>query len=110
MNELLDMIGLLDAKHVATPMSYRKLLSKVDGHDLYDFSEYQWLVKSLQYLTLTRLDIAFVVNKLCQSVALPTDLHMLSIKRLLKYVIGSLQFSLALHKMWDTGLDRVMWC
>lgn len=49
--KLLDMASLLDTKHVATPMSFEKLLSKVDVHILADSSEYRRLVRSLQYLT-----------------------------------------------------------
>lgn len=59
------MDGLLDAKPIATPMSFEKLLSKMDSHALVELSEYRRLVGSLQYLTLTWLDIAFEVNKLC---------------------------------------------
>lgn len=51
--EILDMDGLLDAKPIATPMSFEKLLSKMDSHALVELSEYRRLVGSLQYLTLT---------------------------------------------------------
>lgn len=75
---------------MATPMSSRKLLSNMDGHVLVDLSKYRRLVGSLQYLTLTRPNIAFWVNKIYQFIALPTDLHMLAAKRLIRYISETL--------------------
>lgn len=79
-------------------MSSGNLLNKVDGHFLVDPSEYQMMVRSLQYRTLTQFDIYFIVNKLYQFMALHTNLRMLVTKRFLQYVNVTLLFGLALHK------------
>lgn len=47
MKEIFHMVSLLDAKPVATPMSFEKLHNKVDGYALVDTSKYQRLVGSL---------------------------------------------------------------
>jgi hypothetical protein len=44
----------------------------------------------LQYLTLTRPDISFAVNQVCQFLHSPTDLPMATIKRIMRYVQGTL--------------------
>jgi histone deacetylase 1/2 len=52
---------------VSTPMSSSTTLSKDAGDILStdDAFSYRGLVGGLQYLTLTRPDISFVVNKVC---------------------------------------------
>jgi hypothetical protein len=51
-----------------------------------DATNYQSIVGGLQYLTLTRPDLAFSVNKLCQYLHLPAMLHLMAVKRILRFV------------------------
>lgn len=44
------------------------------------------LVGCLQYLTFTRLDIAYVVNSVCQFIHCPTEDHLTTIKHIIRYV------------------------
>ncbi|RVW13138.1 putative mitochondrial protein [Vitis vinifera] len=46
-------------------------VSKFDGDPLLDPSEYHHTVGALQYITLTRPNIAYSVNQLCQTYASP---------------------------------------
>jgi len=54
-------------KVIDTPMSSTEKLSAVEGTALGpdDSTKYRSLVGALQYLTLTRPDICFAVNKVC---------------------------------------------
>ncbi|GKV02423.1 hypothetical protein SLEP1_g14860 [Rubroshorea leprosula] len=63
------------AKPVATPMSSFGLSSQTSSPPLLDGTAYRKLVGSLQYLSLTRLDISFAVNKLSQYMHCPTEMH-----------------------------------
>ncbi|KAL6327483.1 hypothetical protein AAG906_021555 [Vitis piasezkii] len=54
-------------------------------------------VGALQYLTITRLNIAHVVNFVSQFLHSPTEDHFLAIKRILRYVKGTLHFGLNFH-------------
>lgn len=48
---------------------------------------FRTLVGSLQYLTLTRPDIAFAVNTVCQHMHQPKLSHFLAVKRLIRYIM-----------------------
>lgn len=71
-------------------MTIHPSLSMHSGTPLANPTEYRSLVGSLQYLSLTRLDISFVVNKLSQYMQKPTEDHWVAIKRLLRYLAGPL--------------------
>jgi hypothetical protein len=53
-------------KLVKTPMSTTRALSLLSGDPLIDPSPYHSLVGALQYLSFTRPNISFVVNKVSQ--------------------------------------------
>ncbi|KAI5343695.1 hypothetical protein L3X38_011571 [Prunus dulcis] len=55
------------------------------GEPLLDPSEYRQVVSALQYLTLTRPDLSFDVNQVCQFMHSPTKVHWQAVKRILQY-------------------------
>lgn len=65
--DLLTRSGMNKAKAVDTPLSTSEKLSITDGISLgpEDSTNYRSVVGALQYLTLTRPDISFAVNKVC---------------------------------------------
>jgi histone deacetylase 1/2 len=54
---------------------------------------------------LTRPDIAFAVNGVCQFLATPTDVHWSAVKRILRYVKGTINFGLHFQKSSSTELS-----
>jgi hypothetical protein len=60
-------------------------LSRFDGAVLSpaDATRYRSVVGALQYVTLTRPNISFSVNKVCQFLQTPTDAHWTDVKRIL---------------------------
>ncbi|KAJ4727992.1 Retrovirus-related Pol polyprotein from transposon TNT 1-94 [Melia azedarach] len=98
-------------------MNSSQKLSKSEGSLFAEPSLYRSLIGGLQYVTLTRPDIAFAVNKLSQFLASPTLSHWQACKRLLRYLQATsdlgLQFvSTNRHKLtafcdadWGCDLD-----
>ncbi|XP_068636990.1 uncharacterized mitochondrial protein AtMg00810-like [Aristolochia californica] len=66
-----------------------------DGSPFSDPTLYRSLVGALQYLTISRPDIAHVVNSVSQFLHAPTEDHFLAVKRILCYVKGTLHFGLS---------------
>uniref|UniRef100_A0A2N9ELD8 Reverse transcriptase Ty1/copia-type domain-containing protein n=1 Tax=Fagus sylvatica TaxID=28930 RepID=A0A2N9ELD8_FAGSY len=73
--DLLRKTNMHEAKPVSSPMASSIVLSQHTGTSLSDPSSYRSVVGSLQYLSLTRPDISFAVNKVCQFMANPTEDH-----------------------------------
>jgi hypothetical protein len=97
--ELLKRVDMLSSKTVATPLSPTENLSKSEGVALgpEDSTRYRSVVGALQYLTLTRPNIAFSVNKVCQFLHSPTTVHWAAVKRILRYVKGTLTIGLTIR-------------
>lgn len=60
---------------------------------------YRIIVGSLQYLTLTRPDITHTVNLTSQFMQYPNSEHFHAVKRILRYVRGTVQLELRLIEM-----------
>ncbi|KAL9298920.1 putative RNA-directed DNA polymerase [Arabidopsis thaliana] len=87
--DLLEKTNMLAAHPVLTPMSPTPKLSLTSGKPLDKPSEYRAVLGSLQYLSFTRPDIAYAVNRLSQYMHCPTDLHWQAAKRILRYLAGT---------------------
>lgn len=85
------------AKPAKSPCAFGPKLLKYDGVALDDPTIYRHIVGSLQYCTLTRPEIAFSVNQLCQHLHSPTFVYLLAAKRVLRYLKGSID-----HGLWYT--------
>lgn len=92
--DLLSKTSMIHSKPVLTPFSPTTKLSKNGGQFLPDPASYRQVVGALQYLTLTRPDIAFAVNKVCQFMHSPTDVHWSAVKRILRYLKNTVHHGL----------------
>ena len=86
--DLVKKAGLQSCKPAPTPLSSTEKLSLTEEELMSseNGTKYRSLVGALQYLTLTRPDISFVVNKVCQFLHAPTTNHWTATKRIVRYV------------------------
>jgi histone deacetylase 1/2 len=91
-SDILMKAGMLGCKAATTPMSCTKKVSKVEAHALSeeDATRYRSTVGALHYLTLTRPNISYAVDKVCQFLHAPWT----TVKRILRYI----------HQMKEIGL------
>jgi histone deacetylase 1/2 len=103
-SDLLNRVGLKGCKTLSTPLSASEKLSVTEGELLgpEDSTRYRSIVGALQYLTLTRPDIAFSVNKVCQFLHAPTTVHWTAVKRILRYVSGTVSLGLTFRRSSST--------
>jgi hypothetical protein len=93
---LTDRAGLSDCKPCATPVDINLKLPTAGNH-VSDPSDYRSLAGALQYLTFNRPDIAYVVQQVCLHTHDPREPHMAALKRILRYIQGTLHLVLLLR-------------
>ncbi|KAA8521614.1 hypothetical protein F0562_012287 [Nyssa sinensis] len=95
---------LRSAKPVKTPMATTEKLSlhtrtKFEGPSLY-----RSIIGSLQYLSFTKSDLAFIVSKVCQYMHSPRVPHWQSVKRILQYLPHTLHLGFLFTKSLTMNL------
>ncbi|XP_071739709.1 uncharacterized mitochondrial protein AtMg00810-like [Rutidosis leptorrhynchoides] len=96
-HELLERANLSDIKPVSSPMAPNTHLALGDSAIFGDPVKYRQVVGALQYVTLTRPDITFAVNKVCQYMHSPTNNQWSAAKCILHYLQGTANFGLRLQ-------------
>jgi len=87
--ELLSETGYLACKPVSVPMEPNLKISQSEGELLEDPTVYRRLIGRLLYLTITRPDICYSVNRLSQFLTTPRLPHLQAAHRILRYIKGA---------------------
>ncbi|XP_019195015.1 PREDICTED: uncharacterized protein LOC109188834 [Ipomoea nil] len=87
--DILARYNMDGAKPVSTPMSTMTSVSIHEGEPVVDVTDFRRLIGMLQYLSVTRPDVAYVVNSLSQCMHSPKAYHWGVVKRLLRYMKDS---------------------
>ncbi|BBG96752.1 transposable element gene [Prunus dulcis] len=90
--------NLFEFKPCLTPSHPNHKLLGDDNLPFSDPAHYRSLLGALQYLTFTKPDIAYSVNQVCQFMHSPLETHYLAVKRILRYLKGTMRHGLTFHK------------
>ena len=93
---LLNRTKMAEARPISSPMSSSSQLSLLAGVEFSNPTLYRSTVGALQYLSITRPDVSFAVNKVCQFMHRPTDIRWSEVKRILRYLKDTINYGLYL--------------
>ncbi|WKA05169.1 hypothetical protein VitviT2T_023150 [Vitis vinifera] len=96
------------ANPISTTMTTGQKLSGYGSESVQDVKLYRSVVGALQYVIVTRPEIAYSVNKVCQYMQAPLESHWKVVKRILRYLKDTLHHGLHLRK--SHTLDLVVFC
>ncbi|CAA7037224.1 unnamed protein product [Microthlaspi erraticum] len=88
---------MTDCNPCSTPVDTKEKLS-LEGAPVSDPTLYRSLAGALQYLTFTRPDIAYAVQQVCLFMHDPREPHFAALKRILRYIKGTISHGLHIHK------------
>jgi hypothetical protein len=101
--DLLTRAGMLDCQSSRTPVDTSSKLSS-DGEPFSDAPLYRRLAGALQYLTLTRPELSYAVQQACLFMHDPRVPHYNHVKRILRYLKGTLDHGLHINNSSPTTL------
>jgi hypothetical protein len=88
--KIVEKAGLTSCNTCATPMDPKNKLSRNSSAPEIDVTTFRSLVGSLRYLVNTRLDLAYSVGFVSRFLENPTEEHLAAVKRIIRYVAGTL--------------------
>ncbi|XP_016172812.1 uncharacterized protein LOC107615228 [Arachis ipaensis] len=91
------------ANSISSPAEPGSRLTQI-GDPLGDPHLYRSIVGVLQYVTISRPEISYAVNRVCQFMHSPTEIHWKAVKRILRYLSGTLEYGLTLYPSKDHHL------
>lgn len=102
--KILQTAGLSGCKPSCTPMEPRLKLSKLSSAPSVDATFYRSIVGSLRYLVNSRPDLAFAVGYISRFMENPTTEHLAAVKRVLRYIAGTLHYGCYYKKKQEAQL------
>jgi histone deacetylase 1/2 len=97
LRDLLSKTNMMECNPISTPMMSTCKLSKTGSDKFHDPSLNRSVVGSLQYATITRPEKDYAANKVCQFMSNPLESHWIAVKRILRYLKGTIHMGLMLY-------------
>ncbi|PNX73907.1 retrotransposon-related protein [Trifolium pratense] len=107
--EILGRFGMENCNSVCSPIVPGCKLDKDEGSDATDAREYKQIVGSLMYLLATRPDLAYSVCLVARYMERPTNMHLTTVKRILRYLKGTLTNGIMYKCDTEKGFELVGW-
>ncbi|CAM8889388.1 unnamed protein product [Rhodiola kirilowii] len=105
---LIKKFDLEKASHKRTPAATHIKITKDEAGTKVDQTLYRSMIGSLLYLTASGPDITYAVGVCARYQADPKESHLLQVKRIIKYVCGTVEFGIWYTK--DTNSHLVGYC
>ncbi|KAJ0435796.1 putative RNA-directed DNA polymerase [Helianthus annuus] len=102
--DILSRAKMSNCKPASTPVEVGSKLSATAGALFSDDSLYRSLAGALQYLTITRPDISYAVQQVCLFMHAPREPYFQLLKRILRYIKGTLTQGLLITPSSSTKL------
>ena len=107
LHDMLYKYGMQDCKPVSTPQVTGSTLVVNDGNSI-DKQKYQAIIGSLTYaVTTTRPDIAQALGSVNQFSSNPSEEHWQSLKRILRYIKGTLDFGIEFDGSMESDIQLI---
>jgi len=88
---------MANCKLVPTLADTKPKASATEGTLVADVTNFRSLAGALQYLVITRPDIAYAVQQVCLHMHAPRDVHLTMLKHILRYIKGTVSLGVRLH-------------
>uniref|UniRef100_A0A251UUV8 Putative reverse transcriptase, RNA-dependent DNA polymerase n=1 Tax=Helianthus annuus TaxID=4232 RepID=A0A251UUV8_HELAN len=96
--DIIAQASMSTCKPCTTPVDLSAKLSATDGALFLDPTLYRSLAGALQYLTFTRTNISYAVQRVCLFMHEPRDPHYAFLNRILRYLQGTIDYGLRIIK------------
>ena len=93
-------------KPVTTPLDRNLKLDANSGTIECERMLHHQIVRSLIYLTITQPDLSYLIGLLSQFMQTPWDIHLDCVKRVLRYVNGTMDFGILYKSATPIWLDE----
>nr|XP_017228100.1 PREDICTED: uncharacterized mitochondrial protein AtMg00810-like [Daucus carota subsp. sativus] len=99
--KIIEKAGMKDCNPTKYPMDPKERIDKDENGKTVDPTQYKSMIGGLRYLVHTRPDIAYCVGIASRHMERPTTAHQNLVKRIIRYVKGTMQLGLVYTK--DSG-------
>ncbi|CAH9071052.1 unnamed protein product [Cuscuta epithymum] len=103
--DIIDRADMTNCISCPTPIDTKPKLNASPGTPFENPTQYRNLVGALQYITFTRLDISYAVQQVCLHMHDPHTEHMSDLKRIIRYLQGTMSHGLFFNK---SSVDKLI--
>ena len=96
--EVLERFRMDDCTPVQVPIIPGTKLTRDGEGEKIDSTYYKQMIGSLMYMTATRLDLTYAVSLISRFMEAPTELHYQAVRKILRYLKGTLDYGLFYKK------------
>lgn len=92
--KILEKAGMLECNPTTYPIDPKVLITSDEKGEIMDATMFKSMVGGLRYLLHIRTNISFSVRVVSRYMERPTKLHLEAVKRIMRYVKGTIHFGL----------------